>query len=762
MRGACSLSKDISNPVAWPYNPPMGELEDNTTRLSDLTSLTQTWVRRLQPQVSSSYDALIIVGGPSNLIGKRIPLERRARKIPILRGPLNEEREPSTEVHLPSEFMAEDHACLEATRDGWHLKDNMSRYRTYVGTVKISDHRLVFGDEVRIGDFVMLFVSAERDSVPVNAVDPATGLLMSRVFLAEISLMADHRPPAGQPDFGLLLIQVEGLRNLFLFAQGLETTPTLPLGRDTNRGKLSLRTIGRALLQSLPEGVVVARLESNLFAAAWTAITPEELHAQATQLSRSLLEVGLPLDLGLPTSVIASRQSQPFTGPQVLTSALSTLETLGNEMRGTVVEADMEKSGYLVKDRVLLDQLRAAGGIQVLLISLQDEDYLRHQLGNQRLAGLRWNLRRAVRSVREPGSIAGVLDSRIFIVQCTDLASSERLLRQRFAQLAPNVLQVVRFSPPRGVDREQLSRLIITAVDTPGESFAPGQREPVNRLPTPVAGPYRLIWVVSTETARIKAILVAFDSMIRFTALTVLAAAVSEEQNLPRVTAVLENFRTPRLTLGMWLGLLRELALCLDDQGDPIVAVLRQALGVRGKRVTFAVAADRELLPFRNVDVHGNVPPCEQHSAKVAEKLLGNLNELIRALAPLRNLELISVIRKEEKRYSTSVVSRILTDARENYEVRKVYLQNQETKIYDDSCYLATMDYKAVLDMDPLVKFSLCPHCEREEIFLPSGVPRPGKTIDMIAVTTGHRFKWTPEEGDFPPNLRDALDSRGS
>jgi pSer/pThr/pTyr-binding forkhead associated (FHA) protein len=729
------------------------------TKSAQLSTMTQTWVRRLQPQVAATHDSFVIVGGPPKLIGHRIALDRGSRTIHIGRGPLNEDREPSAPLHLPSDFVAKSHASLEATRDGWNVVDLGSQNRTYVGTVKIDRHRLVFGDEVRIGDFMLLFVPAALDHVPINVVDYATGLLTPRVMIAEISQLAEETVAAGEPDFGLLLIQIEGLRDQLLFASGLETTPTTALGEKTSTSSVSLRNLGRALLQALPEGVAVSRLENALFGAAWGRITPEELAQQAQLLSKVLLEVGLPLELGLPTFVTAPRRGQSLTGPQALTAALSTLEALLPGQRGTVIEADMASSGRMLRDQVLINQLIKAGAGTVLLAAVQDEDYLLHQIGHQRLDGLRWNVRKAVLKTAGPGGIAGVLDDRVFVLWRDDVSVAKEQLREALSELGPHTIQLVSYTMPAEItDREEISRRMRSALAAAGEGFAPGQREPVNRLPTPIAGPYRLIWVASSESARIKLILDAFDCMMRFVALAGLSvAAASDEASRSVARRAVQSRLKKCLPLGEWMGLLRDISPCLGDTEDPIAETLRQVLGSNLRRSKFMAAANRELLPFRNYFAHGPMVPCEKRFEQVAGELLPRLNEIVRALAPLRGLELISVIKTEPKRHSTKVWSRVLTDARENFEVRVVSFRDKRTELYPGSCYLASPDYRSVAELHPFVKFGLCPQCEREEIFLAAGIPRFGATMEMMAVTTGHRLRWDPTDDDFPEGLLEVV-----
>ena len=362
---------------------------------------------RCNPQLNSRFDAFIVVGGPSDCLGQRIVLNPAASQIPIGRGPMQTERDSTAKIQLPSSSVSVDHGLLRYTREGWQISAVGIHQRIYIGTVRAAEHHLVYGDEVRIGNFVLLFVPAAMEEVPLGVIDLDTGLLQPRVFLAEISQISERRSEPDSPDVGLALIQIEGLRRSTHYSRSFEMEVTPGQGDSHGSHQSSLRTIGRALLQSLPAGVIVARLEANLFAIAWPEILNDDLHAQATNLSQTLTEIGIPLQLGLPTIVTVARQGAPATGPEVLAAGISGLDAMLAGQRGTIVEASLDCSGFLLKGESLIDTLRTTRWANLLVVTLQDEDYLRHQVGNQRLAGLRWSLIKTIFSVAPRGAKVG-------------------------------------------------------------------------------------------------------------------------------------------------------------------------------------------------------------------------------------------------------------------------------------------------------------------------------------------------------------------
>ena len=727
---------------------PMDDKLESTSRPSQLTLLAQTWLRRLHPQLNSRFDAFIVVGGPSDCLGQRIALNPTASQIPIGRGRKQAERDSTARIQLPSSSVSVEHGLLHYTREGWQICSAGCHQRIYIGTVRATEHRLVYGDEVRIGNFVLLFVPAAIEEVPLGVIDLDTGLLQPRVFLAEISQIAERRPEPDSPDLGLALILVEGLRRSTHYSGSIELEATSGLGDGGGGHQNSLRMIGRALLQSL--------------AVAWPEILAEDLLVQARSLSQTLTEIGISLQLGLPTIVTVPRRGAPATGPEVLAAGVSGLDAMLADQRGTIVEASLDCSGFLLKGESLLDTLRNSRGADLLVVTLQDEDYLRHQVGNQRLAGLRWSLIKTIFSVVSKQAKVGVLDERVFVLLTEAPAAVNEQLRERFIKIAKCPLRCVTLPVPKKAgNMGDLEHVIVSAVDNPTSGSAVvGTKLDVRHLPAPIAGPYSMIWVVSSETARVKTILDAVEAMTRFLTLCVLAVVSKTEVNHPRIHQALPpNSRMTGWTLGRWLGLLRDLAPCLQtesDGGGPIEEVLTSVIGKTRKGTAYTDLVFKELLPDRNDFTHSHLATSERRAECIASDLLESLNILIRRATPLRALELIYVLDiSKSKKARNQVDCRILTGAREVFEVRRVDIIGQAATsvLWEESCYLATEDYRTLLEVSPLLSFVLCPQCEREEIFITNGLPSAGKKMQMQAVTTGHKAKRPMDLEELPEGL---------
>jgi hypothetical protein len=677
-----------------------------------LTQLAQAWSRRLG---HADHDALVVTQGPTELLGSRFPLLREAGRIVITRGEPGPPAGPHT-IRLPSAYVSAPHAALEATASGWRVVDLGSNNRTYVGTVKVSCQDLVYGDEIRLGDVVLVYVTAERSALPAHAVDQPSGLLAARVIVAEATrLLAGGERP------GLLLLRIEGLREQL-------ASP----GSDA--GAL-VRTAGGRLLELWADDVLVGRLEADLVLVAWGA-APADLRAEG-QRTRDALSVLLsPHGLRVRGVVLSGARHLP----RVLACALAAIQRAGEE----VLEAELA-AGELPADSALLRALAARPDLPLLVVALEDEDQLRHHLGHDGLAACRWQLRRIV--ARQEAPLSGVLDDRLFVVGLSAPADAEpvadRLREELRRELPGPGLRTTLSVEVRPTRLDDLRRALSRAVESNEEL---GPREPVEPLPTPVAAPYSLVWVVASNTARVKAILDCADVLTRFVAAATLSALAggSAGEELRRQ---LRRRRRRRLPLGEWVALLRVLAPALKEGADPVAEVLRRALGVDRRGVRLAALLERELLPRRNRFAHGEGAPR-------AGELLPELNELIRQLAPLSELQLSTVLESSPRRGGgTRATLRVHTGPRENFEVRQVDLRHPGP-VFVGSSYLVTLDYRELLELSPLVHFGLCPRCDRQELFVAEGLPGPaGDALELSAVSTGHRLRWTPTADDLPGGL---------
>jgi len=98
-------------------------------------------------------------------------------------------REQGLEVSLFDERASRLHALLEPSPAGWRLRDEGSSNGTYVNGLRVGEALLQAGDELRVGDVVLLFVG--DDDLPT----PPPGLTTMAVPLDAVSERAQRRLP---------------------------------------------------------------------------------------------------------------------------------------------------------------------------------------------------------------------------------------------------------------------------------------------------------------------------------------------------------------------------------------------------------------------------------------------------------------------------------------------------------------------------------------------------------------------------------------
>jgi GGDEF domain-containing protein len=729
-----------------------------------LTQLARTWIRRLGQLESdplAAEDALVVVQGPPEIVGLRLPLDRGSQRILLSRGSLVElqQRAAADPVGLPSCYVSAPHAALEAGSDGWTISDLGSSNHTYVGTVKVQRQRLIYGDEIRVGDVALVYVSAERGAMPPHVVDPCSGLLTSRVFIAEATRLLEGSED-GEP-LSLLVVHVNGLRERL-------AGPRSPGEEEGDkRDSVLIRRAGAELMELFEEGAVLGRLGIELLAAAWKPSDRDQHRDQARRVRQALSALIEPR--GLDARCVALfHAGEGARLPQILSCCLAALEGPHIADDDGVMEAELEHLGRFLLDGDLLTRIATERLPVLLALAIGDEDSLRHRIGHDRLGAYRWVLRRLVASSAIDAPLLGVLDQRVFVVGLDHEDPAHRLGEQLRQQLqremsgdpetAHHDLCFSVLERPSVDDSKALRRQLLAAVEQ-GGAVVEGERLPVGRLPTPVATPYSLIWVVTSHTARVKTILDAAEVATRFVAAAMVAAVASESAGLQRDQArsALSRRRHRRLPLGEWVALIRELAPAFEGFQGPIAQVLRRSLGISHRGVLLTHLLEHQILPQRNHFTHGELAPREERSAGQASSLLGELNKLLRCLAPLGELQLLTVLESSPKRSGGTRASvRVHTGPRENFEVLQVDVRSGEP-LFPASSYLATLDYRHLLELSPLLRLQLCPRCDREEIFLTENLVCSGATQQMAAISTGHRLRWSLDAEDLPQGLADLL-----
>jgi len=148
--------------------------------------------------VPRGQDCVVVIYAPSsNQLGKRFSL---------LDGTVMIGRGSENDVVLHSDSVSRRHARIEARGDAYHLVDIGSTNGTYVNDELVQERRLGRGDQIKIGDTILKFLSGadleaqyHETIYRMTIMDGLTGIHNKRYFVEqldrELSRATRHRRP---------------------------------------------------------------------------------------------------------------------------------------------------------------------------------------------------------------------------------------------------------------------------------------------------------------------------------------------------------------------------------------------------------------------------------------------------------------------------------------------------------------------------------------------------------------------------------------
>jgi len=146
----------------------------------------------------AGHDCLVIIYAPrSDQLGKRFALDG---------GPVRIGRGDDNDVVLPSDSVSRRHAQIETRAGKHHLVDTRSTNGTYVNDELVTDHQLSRGDQIKIGDTILKFLSgADLESqyhetiYRMTIVDGLTGIYNKRYLVEQLDRELSRAARHGRP-----------------------------------------------------------------------------------------------------------------------------------------------------------------------------------------------------------------------------------------------------------------------------------------------------------------------------------------------------------------------------------------------------------------------------------------------------------------------------------------------------------------------------------------------------------------------------------
>jgi transcriptional regulator with GAF, ATPase, and Fis domain len=93
----------------------------------------------------------------------------KGKLFPLAGGEVSIGRDPSNEISLLDSLVSRRHCIIRKEADGFRLQDLESRNNTFISGVPVKDRVLVHGDQIRVGNSILVFQGADTEAIPGNA-----------------------------------------------------------------------------------------------------------------------------------------------------------------------------------------------------------------------------------------------------------------------------------------------------------------------------------------------------------------------------------------------------------------------------------------------------------------------------------------------------------------------------------------------------------------------------------------------------------------
>ena len=164
-----------------------------------------------KPPPEDTEACIILLHPPGPDIGKRTPLAEKSYIVG---------RDQSADLVIPRSTISRQHSRLRRDGSAWWVEDMGSTNGTFVNESRISERKLIDGDQIRFGDTIFKFLSGSNveaayheEIYRMTIVDGLTGVYNKRYFLdfLEREMARTHRH--GQP-LSLVMFDIDHFKRI--------------------------------------------------------------------------------------------------------------------------------------------------------------------------------------------------------------------------------------------------------------------------------------------------------------------------------------------------------------------------------------------------------------------------------------------------------------------------------------------------------------------------------------------------------------------
>ena len=125
----------------------------------------------------------------------------KGKLFPLLNDEISIGRDPSNHISLLDSLVSRRHCVIRPEGDGFRLLDLESRNNTFISGVPVRDRILVHGDQIRVGNTILVFQGADTESITGNVplsldANPAPGAATVVLRKEDVVYLQPPRPDA--------------------------------------------------------------------------------------------------------------------------------------------------------------------------------------------------------------------------------------------------------------------------------------------------------------------------------------------------------------------------------------------------------------------------------------------------------------------------------------------------------------------------------------------------------------------------------------
>jgi transcriptional regulator with GAF, ATPase, and Fis domain len=276
-------------------------------------------------------------------------------------------RDPSNEISLLDSLVSRRHCVIRKEENGFRLQDLESRNNTFVSGVPVIDRVLVNGDQIRVGNSILIFQGPGSDSVPLNAslqldATPAPGAATVILRKEDLRYLQPSRPD-GLPATAKT---VRDLNVLLEFSQALNSVRGLAaLQEKVLEAVLAVVPADQAAVLLTEEGVAGSSSSFSSIVGKHRRLGPNQpIHASQTILNR-VLEENLAVLSNDVQSDDAYREAESLLERRIHSVLAVPLEVQGKMLGVMYLDASSPGARF---DSDLLQFVSTLGNITALAI----------------------------------------------------------------------------------------------------------------------------------------------------------------------------------------------------------------------------------------------------------------------------------------------------------------------------------------------------------------------------------------------------------